>query len=161
MENPIKMDDLGVPLFLETPTLKCSHFGYLCGSVSKIGHPPPHPHKKIYVSREETYEISLWDAPDFETCQYVLLKVFLRVPPWPSTVSKATPPKFSVAPQKWWLEDYLPVRIRGAGCQWPSIDPMWSVKIRDSHIHPETKWFIFLCLTNYETHTSKKIWCSS
>ena len=25
MENPIKMDDLGVPLFLETPILKFSH----------------------------------------------------------------------------------------------------------------------------------------
>ena len=25
MENPIKIDDLGVPLFLETPILKRSH----------------------------------------------------------------------------------------------------------------------------------------
>ena len=49
---------------------------------------------------------------------------------------------------------------RGAGFQLSSVDPMWCVKIRDSHIHPETKWFIFLCLTNYETHPSKKIWGS-
>ena len=27
MENPIKMDDLGVPLFLETPT--CGSFGHV------------------------------------------------------------------------------------------------------------------------------------
>ena len=26
MENPIKMDDLGVPLFLETPMLILKHF---------------------------------------------------------------------------------------------------------------------------------------
>ena len=26
MENPIKMDDLGVPLFLETPTYKSEKF---------------------------------------------------------------------------------------------------------------------------------------
>ena len=27
MENPIKMDDLGVPLFLETPKWFVKHFG--------------------------------------------------------------------------------------------------------------------------------------
>ena len=27
MENPIKMDDLGVPLFLETPTCSLEHEG--------------------------------------------------------------------------------------------------------------------------------------
>ena len=30
MENPIKMDDLGVPLFLETPMLSLVFFGDLC-----------------------------------------------------------------------------------------------------------------------------------
>ena len=30
MENPIKMDDLGVPLFLETPILSCCN-PYIAG----------------------------------------------------------------------------------------------------------------------------------
>ena len=29
MENPIKMDDLGVPLFLETPICPASNHGYV------------------------------------------------------------------------------------------------------------------------------------
>ena len=32
MENPIKMDDLGVPLFLETPIWKQNRFEQLHGS---------------------------------------------------------------------------------------------------------------------------------
>ena len=35
MENPIKMDDLGVPLFLETPI----HFLGLCGRDDTSQHP--------------------------------------------------------------------------------------------------------------------------
>ena len=45
MENPIKMDDLGVPLFLETPT--CLHFS------------------KIQVIDPYWSHFPLWDIPPF------------------------------------------------------------------------------------------------
>ena len=41
MENPIKIDDLGVPLFLETPIYNFFQIGDLCFFLKKKSEYPP------------------------------------------------------------------------------------------------------------------------
>ena len=87
METPIKMDDLGVntPIFGNTYMLP------------------------KWISRHSLIllvALFLKIAAGLLGLQVIVVS-FL---PWSITICKiCTPPKFNIAPEKWWLEDYFPI----------------------------------------------------